>query len=135
MPGAVETFYLSYSIKMKVTFLWPLMSPCFPPHFLYIFRHCAQNEKHSLCFPMKPHATQQRQRIQLIFFLVSVWHPEAISSRKKQLQSRLLLYPQIHLFSYFLPGIVFVFLQTQPYNTDFKIQKVGGGKTLFVKTG
>lgn len=70
----------------------------------------------------------------MIFFLVLVWHPEAISSLQKQLQSRLLLYQQIHLFSYFLPGIVFVFLQIQPYNTDFKIQK-GGGKADFVKAG
>lgn len=129
MPGAVETFYLFYSIKMKVTFLWPLMSPCFPPHFLYIFRHCAQNKKHSLCFPTKPHAAQQWRRIQMVSFFVLVWHSEAVSSLQKQLQSRLLLYPQIHLFSYFLPGIIFVFLQKQPYNTDFKIQK-GGGKAL-----
>ena len=45
MPGAVETCYLFYYIKTKVTFKWPLMSPCFSLHCLYIFMHVGQKWK------------------------------------------------------------------------------------------
>lgn len=120
MPGAVETFCF-YSIKAKVTFLWPLMSPCFPPHSLYICSHCGQHEKYSLCFPPGSHTTKQWQRIQTIFFLLVVWHRQLFHLYRSNCNLNCFLIHRYIYFPGFFLAVVFVSLQTHQYNTDFKI--------------
>lgn len=68
--------FVSFSIKKKVTFLWPLMSLWFPPTILGHFQTVPRNEKH---FPLFSCGIQQHSNTTTAaqgpneFFLLLIW--------------------------------------------------------------
>lgn len=124
-PGAMENLYLFLFLSWRRSNFYDRQClPDFHLHFLDIFKHSAQKWK---ALP-----------VVFLWDSTTFWHKncgkgskwlfpttnlatETIPSLQKQLESKLLFDPEIHLFSCLLLAIVLVSLSTHKFSTDFKI--------------